>query len=1026
MAYHCNVYAVKRFAMILRWSGVLCLLLLFVSAQSQFTQIQQDPQADFKQAKEWFRKEQFSLAYPVFKHLFSQTQTAGQTPAIMEMECRYYYILCGLELNDASVVPMAVSFTELENDPVRVPMLRYHLGEYYFRQQAYARALEQYQQTGIGNLNNTEIAKLKFHQAYGYFVSQQFDKAKPLFDAIRQLPSDPNYTDANYYYGFICFSEKKYPQALAGFQIAEKETEYQHVVPFYITEIYYFSGDMEQALSYGENALRQGNQYYEMPLRQLLGHIWFDKKEFAKAQPYLEQYVNSQAKVPREDLYELSFCYYTAQQWAKAIAGFKQLGGAQDSLAQNSMYLLADAYLKTNDKPNARTAFQFCAANNSNAVQKEVSAFQYAKLSYDLGYMDVALKSFKAFTETYPRSTYLTEARELLVNTLANTSNYKEALSLYQSLGTKSDNMIRMYPRLLYGAAVELINDQQITKADALLTLLLQSPYNNAQLPLAYFWKGEMAYRNGQNTDAIGYLLNYLKNPVTNGEVNITHARYNLGYAYLKTEAYTQARSYFEQVAKTVSAQSSAIEQDAFVRAADCYFMNKEFKQALVMYEQVLNLQLSAADYALYQKAVIAGAMNRNTEKVELLRQLGRKYPGSALAIDALMEVANTYIADENFSAAIPPLEQLAKDANAVSMAPQVYLKMGIAYFNLEKNNESLAAFKKLVSSYPNAQESNDAIDYIRNLFVGMQQPAAFVSFMKDNGKPIAVSEEDSLTYRSAMLRYEARDTAGAGNGLRYYLSQFPRGRYNVEVNYLLAEMMVARQQLIPALPYYQAVADQSPNKYAERATLQAARILYFDKKDYPSAEQYFIKLKTMATQQENRLEAMRGLLRCQFKAQRWKEAATNAGELLQEKGIATDDRMMAGFVVARTHQLDSMPDAAITSYKQVIATGKSEYAAESQYHIAEILLQHNKQADAEKAAFEVIKKFGAWDFWVTRSYILLGDLYTIQKDWFNAEATFKSVADNAVITELKEEAKRKLEMVLQEKNKANQVEQNQ
>jgi tetratricopeptide (TPR) repeat protein len=181
-----------------------------------------------------------------------------------------------------------------------------------------------------------------------------------------------------------------------------------------------------------------------------------------------------------------------------------------------------------------------------------------------------------------------------------------------------------------------------------------------------------------------------------------------------------------------------------------------------------------------------------------------------------------------------------------------------------------------------------------------------------------------------------------------------------------------------------------------------------------------------MASQQENRLEAMRGLLRCQFKAQRWKDASANANELLQEKGIANDDRMMASFVVARTHQIDSLPDAAINAYKQVIATGKSEYAAESQYHIAEILLQQNKQADAEKAAFEVIKKFGSWDYWVTRSYMLLGDLYTMQKDWFNAEATFKSIVDNASITELKEEAKRKLDIVLLEKNKTNQVEQNQ
>ena len=132
----------------------------------------------------------------------------------------------------------------------------------------------------------------------------------------------------------------------------------------------------------------------------------------------------------------------------------------------------------------------------------------------------------------------------------------------------------------------------------------------------------------------------------------------------------------------------------------------------------------------------------------------------------------------------------------------------------------------------------------------------------------------------------------------------------------------------------------------------------------------------------------------------------------------------MASLVVAKNHQLSNEPDAALPAYRQVIAAGKSEYAAESQYHIAEILLQQNKTADAEKAAFEVIKKYGSYDVWVTKSYILLGDVYLAQKDLFNAEATLKSVVDNATIPELKAEAQQKLNAVLEEKNKTNKVEQ--
>ena len=71
----------------------------------------------------------------------------------------------------------------------------------------------------------------------------------------------------------------------------------------------------------------------------------------------------------------------------------------------------------------------------------------------------------KAFYKTYPNSTYTAEAKELLVSVLANTNNYKDALTLYESLRGKSESVKRVYPKILLGRAVELINDQQLAKA---------------------------------------------------------------------------------------------------------------------------------------------------------------------------------------------------------------------------------------------------------------------------------------------------------------------------------------------------------------------------------------------------------------------------------------------------------------------------------------------------------------------------------------------------------------------------------
>jgi tetratricopeptide (TPR) repeat protein len=1002
----------------------ICLLAVSFTVNAQISQLLQDPDAEFKQAKEMFQNEQYGLAYPIFKKIYSNGTAVTNLSFSVQLEARYYYILCGLKINDSTAAPMAVNFLDYENDVPHVQMMRFHLGEYYYRRKMLAEAVACYEKTNIANLSNREIADMKFHQAYGYFTMVQFDKAKPLFNAIRQIPQDPNYIDANYYYGFIAFNEKKYDEAITSFQIAEKSPDYQNVIPFYLTEIYYFKGDRNKALEYGEAALNKGGQYYDLQLRQLVGHLYFEKKQYAKALPYIEKYVAGTSKVRREDMYELAYCYYEAKNWTKAIEGLKQLGGGEDSLAQNSMYLLADAYLKTNDKTNARNAFQFCADNNSNALQKEVSLFNYAKLSYELGYMDAALKGFQSFTTTYSSSNLLQEARELLVSTLANTSNYKDGLALYESLPVRSENAMKIYPRLLYGRSVELINDQQINQAEPLLNRLLEIPYNNNLVSLARFWKGEIAYRNGNNEVAITNFSDYIKNPITNGEVNVVNARYSLGYALLKTENYSAAKDQFGLIAKNIINSSSTIEKDAYLRAADCYFMGKDFKRAVSMYDQVLAIQSDAADYALYQKAVIAGALNQNSEKLKLLQSLETRFPSSPFIGDAALELANTYLADENYEAALIPLNKILKSGKAANLHPEAYLKSGIAYFNLDKNEVSLSQFKTLVSNYPNSPETDAAIEYIRSLFIERQQPGEFVSFMRANGRPVTYNEEDSLTFKSAILRYDVKDMTGAKNGFKDYLTKFPDGRYAIEANYFTAEIFVTDKQLKEALPYYVAVADKGVSVFAERSVLQAARIYYFESKDYVNAEKYFTQLKSIASQQENKLEAMRGLLRCQFKAQKWAEAAPNAEDLLKENGIATDDKMMASLVVAKNHQLNKQPDLAITAYKQVMATGKSEYGAESQYRIAEILFQQNKLTEAEAAAFDVIKKSGSYEFWVTRSYLLLGDIYFKQKDLFNAEATFKSIVDNATVIELKEEAEQKLKMVIEEKNKINKVEQ--
>jgi TolA-binding protein len=995
-----------------------------IAGMAQQTRYYNDPQEKFKEAKEYFQKEQYSLAYPLLKELYAGSRETDRVNyPVTTQELNYYTIVCALKQNEEVAETKAIDYIDLERNNARVQMMSYHLGEYYFRVRKYPESVRYYEQANIANLSNAEIARMKFNQGYAYFTLQQFAKAKPLFNTVRSMKDNEHYLDANYYYGVLAFRDAQYEEALSSFRIVENEKEYATVVPYYIAQIYYIQGKKDEALAYAESKLKTGkSQYYDLELKQMIGHAYFERKEYAKALPFLEDYVARSEKVKREDLYELSYCYYQTGNLNKAIEGFKQLSGKEDALSQHAMYLLGDAYLKTGQKTNARNAFLFCASNSSNAEQKEISRYQYAKLSYELGYQDEALNGLRSFLTDYPNSTYTAEARELLVAVLANTNNYRDALTLLEGVKNPSENAKRLYPRILYGRSTELINDGRLAEANALLDRALKDPNAGGVLPLVNFWKGELAYRTNKVDDAIKFYHAYLEGGApASGEASAVNARYNLGYCYLRKENYPVALTFFEPIGKNASLKSDELTQDAYLRTADCYFMEKNYTRAKTMYDNVIKYSWPSEDYATFQNAMIAGIKSPK-EKISLMTTMTRKFPQSSLVTDANMEIANSYISDERFNEAIPFLKNVIAGSGNASLKPQAYLKLGLAYYNMNNNTEALKQYQTLVSQYPNSPEAEDALNNIRTVYLDDNKTDEYAAYMRQAGKPLSVSAEDSLSYSVAETHFQANNINAALTAYNNYLQKFPSGVYTVDAQFNRAEIYNDKKDWNNALKGYEFVAAKAPNVYAERAILEAARINFFEKKDYAKAELYYSQLNQEASSQENKLEAMRGLLRSQYQQEKWTEAVSNAKELAIAKGSSSDDKALANMAIAKSYEVERKYDLAIGTFRTVVSQNKAALAAEARYEIANCLLAQGKLPEAEKAAFETINKSGSYDLWVVKSYLLLGDIYFRQKDYFNAKATFQSIVDNASNPDLKSEAQAKLDLVTEEEKRDSKI----
>ena len=124
------------------------------------------------------------------------------------------------------------------------------------------------------------------------------------------------------------------------------------------------------------------------------------------------------------------------------------------------------------------------------------------------------------------------------------------------------------------------------------------------------------------------------------------------------------------------------------------------------------------------------------------------------------------------------------------------------------------------------------------------------------------------------------------------------------------------------------------------------------------------------------------------------------------------DDRAFSKIILGYKEQLSGSLPSSNTYFTQVIKENVSSLSAEAGFQIAYNTFQSGDLDGAEKNAMSAIEKSGSNDFWAARSYILLGDIFLNQKDYFNAKATLQSVIENCRIPELKEEAVQKLKKI--------------
>jgi len=895
------------------------------------------------------------------------------------------------------------------------------LGNYYYSKKNYDEAISFYSMIDPTTLSDEQTSEIKFKQGYAQFVKKKFPEAKASFGTIKNI-KNKYYEPANYYYGLSAYYTDDYNNAVAAFKLLTNSKKYKAVVPVHICQILLAQKKYDELIAFAEPMLGDPDIKKQAEVRQILGQAYFEKGDYEKALPYLEEFANSSSKKREEDIFQLGVAQYKIKEYTKAIGTLKQLGDENSEMGMYAMFYMADSYLKTGDKNAARNAFYKASGKKFDPAINEEALFNYAKLSVEQGFDREALTTLQAFK---PESKYYAEAQELISDVLINTRDYEKALKLLEGIPDKSAKMTETYQKVLFYRGIQLHAQKSWDACQPLFKKAMTTGSASDIKAQSHFFLGDAMYNKDDLKGAKSELNTFvamaddLKSlPPQSG---LAAAQYDLGYIFLREENYTEALKSFEKAIggfKTVKPSadpyvSGRLLPDAMLRAGDSHLKKNNYAKAKEYYDIVIDRKYPNFVYALYQNAIISGLQGDRQGKINALKNIADKHTDSDFADDALLELGNTYDAMNRPQDGIAALKRLVNEQGKKSnLTNKALLKMGLLYYNSNDYDNALRSYKEVFKYNPNKEEADAALAAIKEIYItDLKKPDEFFAYAESiPGYKASTDEKEVANFQVAEDYYEDGKYQEAIAAYNDYIKKYPKGARTMEAIYHRGESHAALKQYDGALADYKYIIGLGNSDFYKDALEKAAIISYNYSNNFEDAYNYYSTWAGLETREDKKFEAQLGALRSAYRTGKQKEVVRLADLVINSSRASLEQKSSAHFYRAKSAQDIKDYGTAINSYNEVIRNSETEQTAESRYRIAEIYYLRKDLESAESLAQEAMEANGEYPYWVAKSLILTADILTEKGDTFNAKAALEAVIENfQEDKEITDEANRKL-----------------
>ena len=952
-------------------------------------------------SQEFFHNKNYSAAYRYTEELLAE----GIDNEEEKREAEYISALSSYYLRNADAINKLVAYviaypyaSELDKFNLYIGILEIEAGKY-------KNALARLEKVRRENISDADVNSLLFYRGYAYIERKKYEEASYEFGLLLKRNSEQYKIAAHYYYGYSQYRLENYSVALENILLAENYPNFKQETPQLLCRLYFLLDNCEKSTEYANKIIASDEIKKEnAEVYKILAVCKFNNKEFDKTIELLEKYQKLSKKITREDWYILGISYCNVEKYENAVKALAKSTSEKDKLGQNSYFHTAISYLKLSDKKNARMSFDKASRLDFDKQIQEDALYNYALLTYELSYsaFNESVEAFERFLKEFPESQHKEKVHEYLLASYLTTTNYSQAYASIKKLNSTDREVKDAEQRVLFGMATDAIANRKYSDAMAnLQTLISEKSYNADITARAHFWYGECLYRLQKYEEAEEQFNLYLKKTVSIDQDEYRFAQYNIAYIYWNKKNYQAAAYWFRKYEK-IEKVNPVMRLDALNRVGDCYFLQRNFDQALISYKQSVEVggTYAGVDYALYQKAFVLGLQKSYNEKIETLKELQSRFPKSDWNDDAMFEIGKAYIALNKNDEAIVSFEDISKKFPASNpVVRKAQLQIAMLQYNSGKVAEATATYKKVAVTYPNTEEATTALSALESIMVDTNNVDEFNKLAQQLGHS-STTKEDSLQYKAAEKIYFKSNYAEASAALDKYISMYPQGKYNALAQYYLANSYYQEKKYSESLARYVQLLDNAENPNLE-FSLQRASTIAYDLEKFEDALVYFTKLDQVGSV-ESRQPAKLGILRCSYILKDYNrtiEVSTDIINAYSDDEILTEaryDRFKSYQALAVTERVE-VPASAIEDLVALAADTRNIYGAEAKYELANYYYTKGSLDKAEAEVFSYIGKGTPHQHYLAKSFIVLADVYIAKENYFEAKQYLLSLRDNYV-----------------------------